>query len=83
MAKVRGEVFTTGTVTLVLDEAEARALEALAGYGDEKFLEVFYKHLGEAYLRPHQAGLFSLFSAARGEVGQVLNAIDKRRKLNT
>lgn len=83
MSQVRGEVFVTATVTIVLSEVEARALEALAGYGDDKFLEMFYKHLGTSYLQKHEAGLRSLFNSARGDVARILGAADNRRKITT
>lgn len=53
-------------ITLSLTEDEARALEALAGYGVDPFLKVFYAKMGRHYLEPHEAGLRSLFYAARG-----------------
>lgn len=61
---------TTATLqtmhTLMLSEVEARALEALAGYGADAFLEVFYKHMGKHYLQPHESGLRSLFDSISG-----------------
>jgi hypothetical protein len=36
------------TLSLTLGEGEARALEALAGYGTDAFLEVFYEKMGKA-----------------------------------
>lgn len=47
--------------TMVLSEVELRALDALAGYGIEPFLKVFYSHLGKHYMQPHEAGLRALF----------------------
>ena len=52
-----------------LTEQQAGALDALVGYGTDTFLEVFYKHLGEAYLKPYEAGLRSLFEEIREESG--------------
>lgn len=47
--------------TLTLNAEELAALDALVGYGIKPFLEVFYKHMGESYLKPHESGLVSLF----------------------
>ncbi len=52
--------------TLQLSEDEAGALDALAGYGADAFLKVFYKYMGEHYMRPHEAGLRSLFATIGG-----------------
>lgn len=63
MAKIDSRATIQATVTLALSESEAAALDALVGYGVEPFLKVFYKELGEAYLKPHEAGLRSLFES--------------------
>lgn len=47
--------------SMVLSEVELRALDALAGYGIEPFLKVFYAQMGKHYLQPHEAGLRALF----------------------
>lgn len=53
-------------VRLILTEAEVGALDALAGYGTDGFLKVFYEHMGESYMKPYEKGLRSLFATARG-----------------
>lgn len=53
-------------VVLRLSEAEAMALWALGCYGTDAFLKIFYKEMGEAYLKPHEDGLRSLFGATGG-----------------
>ncbi len=63
-------------VTLKLDEGEARALEALMGYGVEDFIKVFYEHLGKHYLSPYEDGLRRLFSS---NTRAVLNAVLSRK----
>jgi hypothetical protein len=50
------------TIHLTLTEEEAAALDAIIGYGIQPFLDVFYKHMGEAYLKPFDKGCRSLFS---------------------
>lgn len=59
-------------VNLKLTMAEVQALEALAGYGIENFLKVFYLHMGKHYLHPHEKGLRSLFDAIRGELPPII-----------
>lgn len=59
-------------VNLKLTMAEVQALEALAGYGIENFLKVFYQHMGKHYLQPHEKGLRSLFDAIRGELPPII-----------
>ena len=57
------------------------ALDALIGYGVEGFLESFYKVMGTAYLKPHEAGLRSLFKTIAVEVGPAVSANREMRKL--
>ena len=63
-------------VLVKLNEVEIRALEALVGYGIKPFLEVFYKHMGEHYLRPHEAGLRSLFDTINTDLKPILKRVD-------
>jgi hypothetical protein len=65
--------------TMVLSEDEVAALEALAGYGTEEFLRVFYERLGKNYLRPHEAGLRSLFATIRRDAPTILHGAKKAR----
>lgn len=46
-------------VHLVLTEDEARALEAICGYGPDKFVEWFYRNHGKHYLKPHEKGIIT------------------------
>lgn len=64
---------------LTLNETEARAFDALVGYGDDAFLQVFKTKLGEAYIRDHEGGLRSAFSAIRRDLGPALREIDQAR----
>lgn len=67
-------------IYLKLTESEARAFDALVGYGHKEFLKVFYEHLGRAYMEPHELGLVSLFESVRGKIPQHLSRIDETRK---
>lgn len=68
-------------VHFTLTESEARALDALAGYNDETFLDFFYKNLGRYYLQPHEAGLRSLFQSIRASIPPILKRTDDARKV--
>jgi hypothetical protein len=78
--KIQGYPTVGLAVTIVLTEAEAGALDAIAGYGADNFLKVFYQHLGESYLQPYEAGLRSLFESARREIPGLLVRADQARK---
>lgn len=67
-------------VSLRLNEAEIRALDALVGYGDKAFIETFYTHLGRHYLKPHEAGLLSLFDTVRSNLPPILRRHDAAQK---
>lgn len=67
-------------VTFALSESEARALDALVGYGDDAFIKVFYEHLGKAYMENHEVGLRSLFKSTREVLPGILSMTDNARK---
>lgn len=67
-------------ITLNLTEVEARALDALVGYGHEGFLKVFYEHMGKHYMKPHEAGLISLFKTVQSIMPRQLKIVDDARK---
>lgn len=73
MSRLRQAPSLDVKVTLELNEDEIRALDALAGYGANAFLEVFYKQMGKAYLQPHEAGLRSLFNVIRSDLPPIMN----------
>ncbi len=79
MAKVIQQSDVQLSVLLKLSEPEARALDALVGYGFDSFIKVFYEHLGKHYMEPHEAGLRSLFESVRKEIPPVLGRADKAR----
>jgi hypothetical protein len=63
-------------IRMVLTEEEARALDAIVGYGDKAFLEAFYEKMGKAYLQPHEKGYLSLASSIREQLVPQLHDID-------
>ena len=86
MAKLEGKAEIAVSISITLSEAEMGALDALAGYGTDEFLKVFYEKMGRSYLEPYEKGLRSLFDAVRNgpcNVGSVLNrARDARKAFN-
>lgn len=80
MAKLEQRPEVVLDVSLRLSEAEARALMALTEYGDKAFLQVFYEELGESCLKPHEAGLVSLFRSIRSELDPILDRADVARQ---
>lgn len=82
MADVRLISDTSGkyNVHLVLSEGEAKALEAICGYGPDEFIKWFYAHMGKHYLKPYEEGMRSLFNTVRGELPRQISKINKVRK---
>ena len=70
-------------IKLDLSEVEARALGAIACYGSEEFIKVFYEYMGKAYLQKHEDGVHSLFATIRDELPQHLDKMDKVRTVFT
>lgn len=66
-------------VAFSIGEQEARALDALAGYGDDAFISAFYEKLGAAYMRDHEAGLRTFLKSIREHVPSMLCRADAAR----
>lgn len=64
---------------LNLTETECRALDALVGYGDDAFLDVFGKGLGQHYMRDYEEGLRQFFSEVRRQIIPALKEVDDLR----
>lgn len=79
-AKTNISVNINFRVNLELNEPEARALEAMIGYGFESFKKVFYEKLGKSYMEPHEPGLKSLFESIREQVNPGLQEIDRTKR---
>lgn len=78
--KVISNTVVKYNVHLTLSEEEARALEAICGYGPDRFVKWFYVNCGKSYLKPHEDGMRSLFSTVRNELPKQLNKINKVRE---
>lgn len=70
------EVVTQFTVT----EGELRALDALAGYGDDAFIKMFYSQLGETYLKPYEKDIREFLKSVRSMAAPILRRTDDARK---
>lgn len=79
--KIKSSGSIEGKVLLILSEDEARALEAICGYGPNRFVEWFYKNLGKHYLKPHENGMRSLFETVRKELPLHLSKFSKAREI--
>lgn len=73
MGKLASRPLTDLKITLELNYHEAAALEAMAGYGFDAFLEMFYENLGKTYLQPHEEGLKSLFDCVKETLPGIVN----------
>lgn len=71
------------TATMQFSEAELRALDALVCYGSDAFIKVFYEHMGKHYMKPHEAGLRTLFESVRQIVPGILQRTDDARRVFT
>ena len=80
MAKIEGRPSISASIVIVLTEEEAGALDALAGYGTDQFLKVFYEKIGKSYLEPYADGLRSLFESVRNGPCSVRFILDRARK---
>ncbi len=81
MSEISARAKVTYTVNLTLTEGEARALDALIGYGFKPFIENFYDKLGKAYMEKFEFGLESLFKSIEETVLPQLNQVDEMRKV--
>jgi hypothetical protein len=80
VSTLQPQIIVTFTATLTLSEIELRVLDAMAGYGAEEFLKGFYKHLGKAYMEPHEAGVRKLFESIKASVPAQLERVDEARR---
>lgn len=80
MAEFKPKLTLKWELTVTLSEDEAQALDAIVGYGAREFLEVFYKHMGRAYLEPFEAGFHSLAKAIGQQLGPQLYELKTQRK---
>ena len=80
MAKVTARPKLDLIVNFAVNESEARALDALVGYGDDAFIQVFYEKLGKAYMQDHEQGLRKFFKSIRGQMPTILARMRQARE---
>lgn len=80
MAKITELPVVSVTATFTVSEGELRALDALAGYGDDAFIETFYEKLGKTYLQPHELHLREFLKSIRSMAGPILSRVSAARK---
>ena len=81
MAKIVATPTLEVTTQFTVTEEELRALEALAGYGDDAFIKMFYKDLGTHYMKPYEAGLRQFLVSVRSLASPILRKADKAREV--
>ena len=77
--KLRFRISLELKVMFELNEHEVAALDALAIYGTDSFLKVFYEKMGKHYLEPHESGLKSLFEKVK-ELKKPIQELQEYRK---
>lgn len=80
MAQITEKAVVNVTATFTVTEGELRALEAMTGYGVDPFMQVFYKHMGEAYMRPYDKDMREFLKSIREIAGPILSRADEARK---
>lgn len=80
MVKINEKIDVSLKLTFEVSEPEARALEAMAGYGDDAFVKAFYDKLGKAYMDKHEAGLRAFLKSMRETLPNILFRVDEARK---
>lgn len=81
MASIKGQPTIEITLTLKINEEEARALDALSGYNLDDFLKFFYQQMGTSYMQPHEAGFREFLRSVREIVPLWLARADNARRL--
>ena len=80
MAQLEPKTKIDLSVSFTVNESELRALDAVAGYGDDAFIKMFYDNLGTTYMKPYEAGMREFLKSIRGVASPVLSQVDKARK---
>ncbi len=73
MAKIIAKPKLELELSFTVNESEARALDALVGYGDDAFIKAFYEKLGKCYMDNHEQGLRDFFTSIRKLVPPILS----------
>lgn len=71
------------TIFFELTEGEAGALDAICGYGPQKFLEWFKKNHGSHYIEKYETHVKTLFEKARKLDIAIKQLQDAKKQLQT
>lgn len=80
MAQIVELPIVTVSAKFTVTEGELRALDALAGYGDDAFINTFYEKMGKTYLQPHEKHLREFLKSIRDIASPILSRADNARK---
>ena len=80
MANITNKPNVDLVFTFTINEGEARALDALVGYGFDAFIKVFKENLGSHYMEGYEKDLKAFFEDIRENVPSVLQRLDLARK---
>jgi hypothetical protein len=80
MAQIVEQPLVTVSAKFTVTEGELRALDALAGYGDEAFIKMFYDKMGKSYLQPYEKDLREFLRSVRVLASPILSRADSARK---
>jgi hypothetical protein len=64
-------------LTFVINEEEARALDAMVGYGYDSFIKCFKENLGKSYMNGHEE---EFFESIRNFVPGYLEKLEQVKK---
>lgn len=70
-------------VRFEINSIEAKALDALAWYGEDAFVKAFYEKLGKAYMENHEAGLREFLKTIRSVVTPAIERLNQAEKVLT
>lgn len=80
MAQIKQLPVVTVEAHFTVTEGELRALDALAGYGDDAFIQMFYKELGASYMKPYEKDLREFLKSIRTLAAPIIRRADEARK---
>lgn len=81
MAQIVELPVVTVSAKFTVTEGELRALDALACYGDDAFIKMFYKEMGQVYMKPFEKDLREFLNSIRTIAGPILKRTDSARKV--
>lgn len=77
-AKAKVDVQMNITLTLTIEEA--KALNAIAGYGTKPFLDLFYEKMGKHYLQPQEKDFILFLEKCQYQIPKEISKIERAKK---